>query len=134
MSKLWRDYSLSIVLAAMFLLAWVGQTFTGWVEFAAEQQAHGQVAELFGSDGYVWRWGQATLENWQSEFLQLLTFVVLTSFLIHRGSHESKDGEEEMKRQLDRIERRLRELSSPSAEVATNRPSNGSHSREVARR
>jgi SNF2 family DNA or RNA helicase len=52
----------------------------------------------------------STLENWQSEFLQLLTFVVLTSFLIHRNSPESKDSDEEMQRSLNRIERRLKSL------------------------
>ena len=47
------------------------------------------------------------MENWQSEFLQLLTFVVLTSFLVHKGSHESKDGDEEIRATLERIERKL---------------------------
>src|SRR3712207_1558646 len=107
MARVWRDYSLSLALAALFLVAWGLQTWTGWVEFGAEQQAHGQTAEAFGADGYVWRWGQATFENWQSEFLQLLTFVVLTAYLIHRGSHESKDGDEKMEQALQRIEQRL---------------------------
>ena len=111
MARLWRDYGLSIVLFLLFIVSWIGQTITGWVEFAAEQQAHGQAANVFGADGYVWMWAQATLENWQSEFLQLLTFVVLTSFLIHRGSHESKDSTEQMQESLGRIERRLQELT-----------------------
>jgi hypothetical protein len=38
---------------------------------------------------------------------------VLTTFLIHKGSHESKDGDERMQEQLDRIERRLAQLSPP---------------------
>lgn len=46
----------------------------------------------------------------QSEFLRLLTFVVLTSFLIHRNSHESRDSEDEMQRTLNRIEQRLKSL------------------------
>jgi uncharacterized membrane protein YhaH (DUF805 family) len=111
MARLWRDYGLSIVLFLLFVVSWIGQTISGWVEFAAEQQSHGQAAQVFGSDGYVWMWAQATLENWQSEFLQLLTFVVLTSFLIHRGSHESKDSTEQMQASLDRVERRLQELT-----------------------
>ena len=37
------------------------------------------------------------LLNWQSEFLQLLAFVVLTTYFIHRGSHESRDGDDELK-------------------------------------
>src|SRR5690349_2771593 len=62
-----------------------------WV--SAEQQQHGQAAQVFGSDGYVWTWASATFENWQSEFLQLLTMAVLTSFLIHKGSAESRDSQ-----------------------------------------
>jgi hypothetical protein len=38
--------------------------------------------------------GQWTLENWQSEFLQLFSFVVVSAVLIHHGSSESKDGTE----------------------------------------
>jgi hypothetical protein len=91
MRRLWHDYSLSITLGGLFLGAWVLQTLTGWVEFRAQQQAHGAAAELFGGDGYVWQWARTTMENWQSEFLQLLTFVVLTSFLI-RGELSPRRG------------------------------------------
>jgi hypothetical protein len=115
MGRVWRDYSLSLVLAALFLVSWGLQTWMGWVEFVAEQQAHGQAAAVLGADGYVWSWGQATFENWQSEFLQLLTFVVLTTYLIHRGSHESKDTDEAMQAQLDRIEGRLNALARDEA-------------------
>jgi hypothetical protein len=48
---------------------------------------------VFGQTGYVWYFGEATFENWQSEFLQLLAFVVFTSFLIFKGSPESRDGQ-----------------------------------------
>lgn len=107
MKRLWSNYNLSIVLAAMFVLSWVVQTWTGWVHFQSEQLEHGQTAQVFGPSGYVWDWAAATFENWQSEFLQLLTFVVLTTYLVHRGSHESKDTDEEMMQVLKRIEQRL---------------------------
>ena len=42
--------------------------------------------------------------------MPLLTFVILTAYLIHRGSHESKDSDEKMQASLDRIERRVRDL------------------------
>jgi hypothetical protein len=112
--RLWKDYNLSIVLAALFLVAWAGQTWTGWREFQAEQQAHGEVAAWFGDSGYVWAWGKATLENWQSEFLQLLTFVILTAYLIHKGSHESKDTDDEMMALMKRIDERLARLERES--------------------
>ena len=110
MKKLWKNYNLSIVLCSLFLIAWALQTWAGWVRFAADQAEHQQVAELFGRSGYVFEWLSATMENWQSEFLQLLTFVVLTASFIHRGSHESRDGDDEMKAMIRRIEARLSEL------------------------
>jgi hypothetical protein len=106
-----RDYALGWVLLALFGVFWIGQTVVGWQEFAAEQFALGQTPEVFGDGGYVWNWARTTLENWQSEMLQLFAMVVLTSFLIFRGSPESKDGDDEMKQTLARPERRLEELA-----------------------
>jgi hypothetical protein len=110
MRRIWRDYNLSIVLTALFLVCWVLQTWMGWVEFAAEQRAHGEVARWLGDSGYFWRWGEATFENWQSEFLQLTTFVVFTAFLIHRGSHESRDGDDELRGMVEEIRDRLERM------------------------
>lgn len=112
MRHLWKNYNLSIVLCGLFLVSWAVQTWAGWMNFRADQLGHGQTAEIFGASGYIWKWTAATFENWQSEFLQLLTFVVLTAFLIHRGSHESKDTEEEMMALLKRIDSRLATLES----------------------
>lgn len=107
LARLWRNYSLSIVLASLFLISWCLQTWAGWRQFTAEQRAHGQVPEVFGQSGYFWDWAAATMENWQSEFLQLLAFVILTAYFIHRGSHESKDSDEEMKALLRHLDERL---------------------------
>ena len=115
MRRLVRDYNLGVVLFVLFFVSWVGQTFVGWQEFVAEQNEHQQTAQVFGEDGYVWNWARATLENWQSEFLQLLTMVALTSFLIFRGSAESKDSDDEMKETLARLERRLEDLAANGA-------------------
>ena len=105
--RIWHNYGLSITLAALFLVSWTLQTWMGWVEFVAEQQAHGQEAVAFGPDGYVWGWGQATFENWQSEFLQVFIFIVLTSFLVHRRSHESPDTDYDTEAALRRIEAKV---------------------------
>ena len=105
-----RDYGLGIVLAVLFFVSWVLQSVTGWVEFAANQQSHGEVAQLFGSSGYFWSWMQSTFENWQSEFLQLFTMVLLTAFLIHRGSTESKDSDDELMLQIAAIRQELGQL------------------------
>ncbi len=107
MRTLFRDYGLAVVLALLFIVSWLIQSLTGWVEFVADQQSHGEAAQLFGDSGYFWRWMQATFENWQSEFLQLFTMVVLTAFLIHKGSSESKDSDDEMMLQLSAIRDQL---------------------------
>jgi hypothetical protein len=115
--KIFRDYALGWVLLGLFMLFWIGQTLVGWQEFLTEQSEHGQVAQVFGDGGYVWNWARTTLENWQSEMLQLFAMVVLTSFLLFRGSPESKDGDDEMKENLARLERRLEELAASGAFV-----------------
>jgi hypothetical protein len=102
------------MLAGLFIVSWLIQTAVGWLEFVAEQLEHEQPAVVFGSDGYVWSWARATFENWQSEFLQLFTFVVLTAVLVHKGSHESKDSDEQMQAQLERIEKKLDALEKGS--------------------
>src|SRR5688500_16563204 len=107
MRRIWHDYGLSITLAVMFILSWGLQTWMGWVQFAGEQRAHGETAEVFGPEGYFWSWGQATFENWQSEFLQVFTFIVLTAFLVHRKSHESPDTDYDTEAALRRIEAKI---------------------------
>ena len=107
MGKAMRDRSLGFVLLVLFLGTWAVQGWSGWQEFQAEQTALGEQAAFWGGSGYVWAFVQATTENWQSEFLQLLTFVVLTGFLLWRGSPESRDGQDEMMDAIRRIEARL---------------------------
>ena len=103
MRKFIADYSLSLALAGLFIVSWLIQSLAGWVEFAAQQQQHQQAAQLFGPDGYIWEWLAATFENWQSEFLQLFAMVVLTTFLIHRHSHESRDSQDQMHKEVQEI-------------------------------
>jgi hypothetical protein len=111
LSRLWRNYNLSLVLLGCFIVSWVLQAWTGWRKFSAEQAQHNQLPSVFGNDGYIWEFAAATFENWQSEFLQLLAMVVLTSFLIHRGSAESKDSNDRMEAKLDELQRTLGRLA-----------------------
>jgi hypothetical protein len=55
------------------------------------------------------QFGQSTFENWQSEFLQLFSFVVFSAVLIHHGSAEPKDGTDRTEEAVKRIESRLDE-------------------------
>jgi hypothetical protein len=111
-ARLWRDYGLSIALFAMFGAAFLLHTVTGWMQYSAEQRSHNEQPTVFGDSGYVWYWSEWTLQNWQSEFLELGVIVVLSSFLIHKGSAESKDSDDEIKELLTSIEDKLDDLES----------------------
>jgi len=108
MKKFFKNYSLSIVLFLLFFFSWIGQLWAQWPEFVSQQEMHG--AEVSVKEFMPMFW-QATFENWQSEFLQLFTFVVLTTYLIHKGSHESKDSQDEMQAAIERIEKQVDKLS-----------------------
>jgi hypothetical protein len=82
--------SLIIVMALVFIASWFAQSVTGWTEFNNQQSEHGAHAvswlSYVGSSDF---W-EATLQNWQSEFLAVGSFAVLVIFLRQRGSPESK--------------------------------------------
>jgi hypothetical protein len=88
--RIWYDHGLSLALMAFFVLTMVGQAVAGWRAFNEEQREHGE-AEV-GLSGYLTtaHFGEATFENWESEFLQMAFYVLLTAFLYQKGSSESK--------------------------------------------
>jgi Domain of unknown function (DUF6766) len=89
-----RDNSLSIFFGALFLGALVGQAIAGHIAFNNDQLAHGEgPVSLWG---YVTSsaFGNAVLENWQSEYLQFTLMMMATIWLLQRGSPESKDLDE----------------------------------------
>jgi len=109
--RIWRDYSLSITVGILFLASFVLHAIFGWWQYAADQTSQGQQASLWGWDGYVIYFGEWTFQNWQSEFLEVLLLIVLTAYLIHKGSHESKDGEEKMQAAIERLEKKVDDLA-----------------------
>ena len=87
---MWRNHGLSIVLVSLFALTTAGQAVTGWLEHNESEQQHGGQPVAFSTylaSGHFW---EATGENWESEFLQMSAFVLLTTFLYQKGSAESK--------------------------------------------
>jgi hypothetical protein len=91
MRQFFRNNGLTLVLMSVFLLTWIGQALTGWRVHSQQQQEHGQSPDGFGrylTSGHFW---EVTAENWESEFLQMAMFVVLTIFLFQKGSPEAKD-------------------------------------------
>ncbi len=104
MERVFKNYGLSITLASLFIGSWFLQGVFQWQEFVKTQEEHNQQVKV---EDFTPEFLSRTFENWQSEFLQLLTFVVLTTYLIHKGSHESKDSKQEMMRKISRIEKSL---------------------------
>lgn len=102
--SVWREFGLGLVLMILFFVTWVGQAVAEWQVYTDEQQTHGEATEV--GDFYT-EFMQSTLENWQSEFLQLFSFVTLAALYIHKGSAESKDSDEKMEASLRRIEQHL---------------------------
>jgi hypothetical protein len=103
-SRIWANFGLSIAFLTLFLISWIAQAVAEWGTFVQEEQAHGETPAL--PDFFV-QFGQSTFENWQSEFLQLFSFVVFSALLIHHGSAESKDGTDRIEQAVKRIEKRL---------------------------
>jgi hypothetical protein len=91
MAKLFRDNSLTIVLMLMFATALVGQWLSGWLVQSDDLQRHGQAAMGLGAYLLSSDFLSALFENWESEFLQMSVYVVLTARLVQKGSSESRD-------------------------------------------
>jgi hypothetical protein len=89
-----REHSLAIVALGAFLVLWLGgQVWTGLRTFNEEQRAHGEPTVSLFHYLTEAEFGEATFENWESEFLQMGVYVLLTAWLVQRGSSESKPPE-----------------------------------------
>jgi hypothetical protein len=92
MKRFFRDNGLSLVLFGVFFVTlFIGQVLTGKSEYNEDRKEHGQ--EKIGLVSYLQsaHFMEATMENWESEFLQMAGFVILSGVLYQRGSAESKD-------------------------------------------
>jgi hypothetical protein len=88
------ENGLTLVMLALFVLSFAGQILAGRASYNAEQEEHGQPAVSMGEYVTSHHFLEATSENWESEFLQMGLFVLLSVFLYQRGSSESKRIEE----------------------------------------
>jgi hypothetical protein len=90
MRRALRENSLSAVFLAFFLLAVMGQAWAGWHAFNDDASAHRESAISLGRYLTSSSFGNALLENWQSEYLQFTLYILLTVWFVQRGSPESK--------------------------------------------
>jgi hypothetical protein len=90
-----RNNGLSIALLSCFLVFLAAQSVAGHRYHNEEQLEHGAepigYATYLGSSHFL----SATMENWESEFLQMFAYVLMTVFLFQKGSSESKDPEKD---------------------------------------
>ena len=107
MKKIFFENGLSIAFVVLFLISMAGQLFTGHSEYNDDRIEAGykpaNYTEYISSGHFI----EATFENWESEFLQMALFVVLTIFLRQKGSSESKafDKKEEVDRKPSSLRR-----------------------------
>jgi hypothetical protein len=90
MPRFFRENGLSLVLFGVFFFSLVGQYLTGMEEYNKDQRDHRQPivshVEYLSTGHFI----EAVFENWESEFLQMAAYVILTVFLIQKGSSESR--------------------------------------------
>jgi hypothetical protein len=98
-SIFWR-YGFAWVTGALFLITLSGHWIFGWFAYAAEQRTHNRPVSV---SEYTIQMGRDTMENWQSEFLQLLWQVAGLALLFHVGSPQSKEGDDRMEAKIDAI-------------------------------
>ena len=85
-----RDHGLLLVNLALFVIFIGGMVLSGVRVYNSEQAEHGGAAVSLAGYLMTGEFVEATFENWESEFLQMGMYVVLTAFLFQRGSSESK--------------------------------------------
>jgi hypothetical protein len=89
-----RENSLGLFFLVLFLAVVVAQSYVGWLDYNEEARAHDAGGYSYGRYVLSSHFGQAVLENWQSEYLQFLVFILATVWLVQRGSPESKQLED----------------------------------------
>ncbi|MBD0360409.1 MAG: hypothetical protein ICV56_06825 [Nitrososphaeraceae archaeon] len=94
------------VTLGFFLISLAAHWVFAWFAYVQEQIEHNQAIEL---TGYFNQTLRDTMENWQSEFLQLMWQVAGLSFLLYVGSPQSKESSERIEEKIDLIMKRLQE-------------------------
>jgi len=111
MPKWLRNNGLSITMFLLFAISLVGQLYAGHRHHNSDRIEHGRPAVELGEYVRSGHFVEAVFENWESEFLQMAAFVVLTAYLYQKGSPESRHlgGEPD----LDKDPRRAKTKESP---------------------
>lgn len=87
---IWAN-GLSLVMFGCFAIFLILQSIFGWHANNADLVGHNMPQESYLSYVFSGQFAEATFENWESEFLQMGFYVLLTAFLVQKGSAESKE-------------------------------------------
>jgi hypothetical protein len=101
MRALLRRNGLTLALLVLFGVSFAGLMLFGWQAQNEDLRAHGQAALSFGAYLVTGEFLSAVFENWESEFLQMWAFVMLTAYLVQHGSPESKNPDEPIPQDAD---------------------------------
>jgi len=99
-----RKWGAVYVLLILFLGSWAGQFFTELSEFRSDQSAH---HEPFVWSDYLTTFASSTLENWQSEWLQLVFQAVLLIGAKHLIFRVDGEDLERLEAKVDQINQKL---------------------------
>lgn len=100
----WKRYSFAWVTLALFFGALGGHWLLAWYAYVDEQAAH---AMPIAVGDFLIEVGRDTLENWQSEFLQLIWQVAGLAYFLYVGSPQSKEGDDRLEAKIDGLLRRV---------------------------
>ncbi|MBB4640718.1 DUF6766 family protein [Rhizorhapis suberifaciens] len=95
-----RRYAYAWITIAFFLISLLGHWLFGWYAFVDEAREHSQAPQF---NQYLIEMGRDTLENWQSEFLQLLWQVVGLAYFLYVGSPSSKENDDRLEAKIDEL-------------------------------
>lgn len=101
------------VTLGFFLISLAAHWVFAWFTYLQEQQEHNQPVQI---DDYLNMTFRDIMENWQSEFLQLMWQVAGLSFLLYVGSPQSKESSERIEEKIDLIMKKLQERNREQAE------------------
>jgi hypothetical protein len=103
----WRGLSLACF--GFFLVFLAAQSVTGWQSHNDESKDHGEATISYTHYLTTCHFYEATFENWESEFLQMGAYVLLTVWFVQKGSAESRDPESPEPEAADEDPRRHRD-------------------------
>jgi hypothetical protein len=98
--SIWSKYGFLWLTLVFFVFSLLGHWLFAWFAYVDEQTMHGEPIE---AGPYFIEVMRDTLENWQSEFLQLMWQVAGLSFLFYIGSPQSKEGDDRTEEKIDAI-------------------------------